>query len=161
MKTNLFIFLFSLISVVGFSQETEKRAEKRAEKKKERTEKMESLRIAFLTEALDLSVEESQSFWPVYNDHAKKRKKILEGRTKMDKNVEITDNTQAAQMIDEELRIERALLDLKTDYVRDLKTVLPDTKIAKLMMASKRFKKELLDKMKGRKKGKGKRENRK
>lgn len=37
-------------------------------------ERIEKLKIAFLTEKLDLSVEESQKFWPVYNEHSDKTK---------------------------------------------------------------------------------------
>ena len=35
----------------------------------ERGEQIEQQRIAFITTELDLSVEEAQTFWPLYNDY--------------------------------------------------------------------------------------------
>lgn len=141
-----------LISVTGFSQN--------AEKQKKRSEKIEALRIGYITEALELSVEESKLFWPVYNAHEKKKKEIAQGRHRITKNEEIEDASEATQIIEDELRIERALLDLKTEYIADLRKVLSDLKIAKLFQANKRFRKELLENMKGRRQGREKRFNR-
>jgi DNA polymerase elongation subunit (family B) len=45
--------------------------------KKERfREKLEAQRIAYITNKLDLSSEESIKFWPVYNEYSKKRLEI-------------------------------------------------------------------------------------
>ena len=38
----------------------------------EKREKIEAIKVAFITEQIDLSVEESQSFWPVYNEMSNK-----------------------------------------------------------------------------------------
>jgi len=151
MKLHILILTFICISFASFGQSKDK------DKKKEKEERIEAMQIGFITDALELTVEESKSFWPVYNAHDIKRTKILEGRTKRDKKVEITSEAEASNFIDEEMRISRALLDLKADYIVDLKTVISDVKIAKLLHAQKRFKKELLNKMKRRQKGERKR----
>ena len=45
-------------------------------KRAERIEKIEQQRIAFITTDLDLSVEEAQAFWPLYNDYQSMKKEI-------------------------------------------------------------------------------------
>ena len=54
MKKYIFYLAFFLISTLSFGQETE-------------DEKIESLKTAFITEALSLTPEEAQAFWPIYN----------------------------------------------------------------------------------------------
>ena len=41
--------------------------------RKENHEKIKSLKVAFITEKLDLSSAEAQTFWPIYNDYQEKR----------------------------------------------------------------------------------------
>ena len=43
-------------------------------------EKLETLRIAFFSERLNLSPEEAQSFWPVYNAFSEEMGKVHEER---------------------------------------------------------------------------------
>src|ERR1035437_4885758 len=45
-----------------------------------RKEKMESMKIAFLTQKLDLTPDEAQKFWPVYNEFQKKREELRKKR---------------------------------------------------------------------------------
>jgi len=46
----------------------------------EKRKKIESQKIAFITKALDLSSEEAQVFWPVYNDFSDEMKTIRKKR---------------------------------------------------------------------------------
>jgi hypothetical protein len=48
--------LFLLISSLSFAQDF-----------KERREKVKALKVAFITEKLELTTEEAQKFWPIYN----------------------------------------------------------------------------------------------
>ena len=54
---------------------------------KENREKIESEKVAFLTEKLDLSVKEAQVFWPTYNEYQKKREDILISKRKLARKV--------------------------------------------------------------------------
>src|SRR5690606_1178834 len=36
-------------------------------------EKIKSLKVAFITEKLELTPKEAQSFWPIYNEHQSKK----------------------------------------------------------------------------------------
>ena len=62
MKRFLYILLMGLgFSLHGFSQDEPG--------KKEGGQKLEALKIAYLTKKLDLTTEEAQRFWPVYNKY--------------------------------------------------------------------------------------------
>ena len=42
----------------------------------ENREKIKSLKVAFITDRLELSAKEAQQFWPVYNDYEDKREAL-------------------------------------------------------------------------------------
>ncbi|MBS1566474.1 MAG: hypothetical protein JST39_18970, partial [Bacteroidetes bacterium] len=63
MKRILLILLVGLgLSFHGFSQETD-------DQKDGSPGRLEALKIAYLTKKLDLTTEEAQRFWPVYNKY--------------------------------------------------------------------------------------------
>ena len=88
--------------------------------RKEDRDKIEALRIAYITERLDLSPEQAQQFWPIYNVHQKKmeeyrneeRKKIYnelddiaslsdkEAETLLQKHMAIQEKKHAAEISD-------------------------------------------------------------
>ena len=64
MKDTL-IFTLLLSSLVAVAQPKTANDAETLEKKKE---KIEAMKVAYLTNELELTVEESQAFWPVYNE---------------------------------------------------------------------------------------------
>lgn len=72
MKKFTIMFAFLLVAGTIFSQG-------KGELRKEQREKVERLKIAYITERLDLSSEEAQMFWPLYNDREKEIRSIKEG----------------------------------------------------------------------------------
>ena len=58
-------FLFVLILFTGSL--TLIKAQDRQDLKEGRSEKIQSLKIAFITQKLELTADEAQKFWPVYN----------------------------------------------------------------------------------------------
>ena len=65
MKKFLYIFIFLFLSNYLCVAQTESRSEK-----------IEALKIAFITKELNLSPEEAQRFWPVYNNYIQELKKV-------------------------------------------------------------------------------------
>ena len=62
-------------------------------------EKMEAMKVTFLTQKLDLSAEEAKIFWPIYNDFTKEqsalRKDRMQKMISFRKTKEIDDLTDA------------------------------------------------------------------
>jgi hypothetical protein len=114
-------------------------------------EQIQLLKVAFLTKKLNLTTEEAQKFWPIYNDFEDKRetakKKLLENRKKVKSNSTGSDSLSSADLdaiIAYEADFDENDAKLKRDLNSRLKKVLPVRKIALLYVAEEEFKKELL-----------------
>jgi len=118
----------------------------------EKRKKIESQKIAFITKALDLSSEEAQVFWPVYNDFSDEmktiRKKRKEVYSKARKNRSSLTEKEIGIIIDERLKMEQETLDLKVKYNKELQEVISNKQISALYHAEEEFKKELLHRLK-------------
>ncbi|MFH1319144.1 MAG: hypothetical protein ABII90_00625 [Bacteroidota bacterium] len=119
-------------------------------------EMIEAQKIAFITKHLDLSPEEAQVFWPVYNQCDKEKKELRKTHKEQFKKGqehnslesldEMTDKEVEA-LIDNEMDLRQKDLDLQKACHAKYKEVLPIKKVAKLHRAEEQFKRELLKKM--------------
>ncbi len=120
--------------------------------KKGNKERVKALRIAFITDKLQLTTEESEKFWPLYNEYASKRK-ALRDEYRKDKGTEELTNDEAERQIDANLENQEKMIRLKRSYIEKFKKVLPAKKVAQLGKAEREFKSAIL---KERRKRKGK-----
>ena len=99
----------------------------------EKRKKIEIQKIAFITKALDLSSEEAQVFWPVYNNFSDKMKTIKERRrevfSKARENRSSLTEKEIGNIIDERLKMEQEILDLKVKYNKEFKKVILNKQI--------------------------------
>jgi len=117
-------------------------------KKEEKLEKIRSQKIAFITQKMNLSPNEAQVFWPVYNEFSsqketlnkKKRDVLIELRQKWDNATDDQKEAVADQLID--FGMEEANLD--QNYHAQFKKVLPIDKVLKLYQAELQFKNYLM-----------------
>ena len=117
-------------------------------KKEDRLEKVRSQKIAFLTQKMELSPDEAQVFWPVYNEftsqkealNKKKRDVMVEIRQKWENATDDQKEAVADQMI--AFRMEEAKLD--QSYHAQFKDILPIDKVLKLYQAELQFKNYLM-----------------
>jgi len=109
-------------------------------------DKIEALRVAFLTKYLDLSTEEAQKFWPVYNTMQKEIEVIRtkEENLRNGKKVEEMTDEELNKLINEHFDNEQKLLDIKRKYLEEYKKVLPLKKVALLADAENAFRRELM-----------------
>lgn len=111
----------------------------------QRGEKIEALRVAFITNKLSLTAAESERFWPVYNVY---RNAIadLRHQSNQDMNLEAMSDADAERAIQSAIdRMEREL-NLFKGLARDLKPILPARKIALLSKVERNFNEELIRK---------------
>ena len=115
-------------------------------------EQIEALRMAFITNKLELTGKEAQQFWPVYNEYqdkleALRKTRKMEIRQESGKLETITDQ-EAEQIIEAELGLRAKEVELnKIDFAK-FKQVLSAKKVLKLMRAEEEFKKELIKQLK-------------
>ena len=119
------------------------------EERGKRGEKIEQQRIAFLTTELDLSVEEAQNFWPLYNDYQKRKDEI--GLDKgSDKNFEDLNEEESSLMLSKIMDSKRRFLDLESEFMKNLENVLPAKKRLTLLRSEREFKMSVLKRYKKR-----------
>jgi hypothetical protein len=137
---HILLILILTFSLTTFSQDKGKR------------ERIQALKVAFITNQLDLSTGEAQQFWPIYNaydyDNNKLRRQGFEKRKETD--FEDLSENEAKTMLENMISLENQKHELREKFVNDLMKVLPAKKIIKLKVAEDAFNKRMLEEMKKR-----------
>lgn len=119
------------------------------EKMKEKREQIKTMKIAFLTSELDLSVSEAEKFWPVYNafeekefelKHLKMRsfiKRLRDGKEKLNEK-------EAGVLLSQIENNEEEVFLLRKKFIWNLKGILPASKIIRLKKSEEDFNRKLL-----------------
>ena len=102
---------------------------------------------------------EAEKFWPVYNAHDFKITEIRRSErrdvgSKLRDGIDTLSNEDANALIDRWLQIESETLKLRQELVLNLRKVLPPKKIIQLRKAENDFKRRLLERYKGKQRGK-------
>lgn len=110
---------------------------------KQNKEKIESIRIGFLTKELDLTPEESQRFWPQYNAHKEKEAALIQS-LKPTKARETMSEKEAEAELAKRLDGIDKMAALQKEFILSMKTVLPVQKVLRLEMAEREFNRKLM-----------------
>ncbi len=123
------------------------------QKSEEHKERIQSMKIAFITERLSLTTGEAQEFWPVYNQYQKELNELRAkhaGEMRQDRRVEELTEEEAAEYAECEIgRIEETA-ELKRKYHEKFMEILPVKKVALLYEAEKDFNRRLFREMRRR-----------
>ncbi len=134
-------------AVVLFAQPQGKPSE---EQRKKDFERIQSEKIAYITQELDLSPEEAQVFWPVYNQcwkeslaaHKKMRDAFGEFRGK--KGEELTE-AELEKKLNEYVAANEASNQVLAKWYPKFKEVLPIRKVARLYQAEEAFQQRMIN----------------
>lgn len=115
-------------------------------------EKIDAMKIAFLTKELELTEEQAKTFWPIHNKYEEEKKalrKSIWGEVKKQDIVigELSEE-EAEKMINNYLLFKSKDLDLTKKYVAEFKKVLNTKQVAKLLVSEEKFKKMLMNQAK-------------
>ena len=141
MKKLIIPILVLLVSIQAFGQRHDKMRER-----------LKAQKVAFITEKLDLTSEEAQKFWPIYNAHEKEMDMLRHNsREKQHRlNIESLTEEEAKAALAEMVTFENEEHRLKTDLIHSLSTAIPAKKIILLRKAEWQFKKIVLEEMRKR-----------
>ena len=120
-----------------------------AQKSWGRSEQIESIKVAFITSKLDLTSEEAQKFWPVYNNYTKEFLVLL----KKKKEARYNDNSDPNETINADILYESKMLELKKRYRKLYAKAIPPQKILALYRAESEFREHLYKQLNNRRKG--------
>jgi hypothetical protein len=128
-----------------------------AQMRKEKKEQLKALKIAYITEELQLTPEEAARFWPVFNAFEDKQREIRKQKLKnyLDSEGESSAqlNEKDAQQALKQMEVmDGEIFQAKKKLLDDLKGVIPAYKIIQLKQAEEKFKQKLLRKLQDRKK---------
>ena len=122
-----------------------------AQRPAERGDKLESLRVSFITEKLNLTPDEAEKFWPVYNEyHDKMREVSGRGKGSEKANFETMSDAEIATWLDDQIEKEKKVIELRGEYIGKFKQVLPTRKVALLLKVEKDFRVKMLQIMRER-----------
>lgn len=110
-------------------------------------ERIKTQKVAFITDRLDLSSEEAQKFWPIYNDFENKTNKIRQNDLREVREAMHRGNlseSEAQQILDQYMNVEDKLHEAKKQLVKDLGKVIPPQKIIQLKATENAFNKKLM-----------------
>ncbi|SHF14293.1 hypothetical protein SAMN03080594_102735 [Arenibacter palladensis] len=111
-------------------------------------DKIKSLKIAFITERLNLTPKEAQSFWPIYNEHQSKRESLFrEERFEIGseiKNLDALSDTKAVELLARMQRLEEEKYKVEKSYIEKISKTISAKKTILLMRSEEDFKRQLI-----------------
>ena len=142
MKLPIFLVLaFLSFFQVGWTQQNADMRSRKAD--------MEAQKIAFITTEIELTPQQAQDFWPLYNSYRTDLQKLRQDgkqdyHPRRDSNKELSDK-EWNEVMKREFAMDREKIDLDEKYFDLYKTVLPVSKVIEFYAAERDFKRELLN----------------
>lgn len=144
----LMLPVFIALNYPAFSQQNHSQNEQSSNENAQ--QKIESLKMAYLTNQLNLSPKEAQRFWPVYNQYEQDLQQI----TKEERaNLQARDNLknptdqQIEQSLDKDFQLRQQVLQLREKYRKQFGEVIPPRKVAKLYQSEREFNVKLIQEL--------------
>ena len=120
-----------------------------AQEKRPAKERVDAMKIGFLTDRLNLTPEEAKTFWPVYNMYSDDLEKLRKGRREniinTRENFDDMSDADLEKSVDNEIIFRQNELEILKKYHPQFKKILPIRKVAKLYKSEEDFKRKLLD----------------
>ena len=130
-----------------------------AQNKRPMRDRVDAMKVGFLTDRLNLTPEEAQVFWPVYNKYSDELDQLRKGRRENLMNTrENFDSMSPAEIekaVDNEIIFRTNELEITKKYHPLFKKVLPIKKVAMLYKAEEDFKRKLIELIRERRGGDG------
>ncbi|MFK7784037.1 MAG: hypothetical protein AB8B56_02915 [Crocinitomicaceae bacterium] len=143
LRKSMLAFAVALFSFYGLSQDEAPRQTKK--------DKIEQLKIAYITKELDLSTEEAEKFWPIYNDMNDAIKAEKKSRRTKSTDLKNSFSSLSEKQIEEKtmaiLDSEIKEAELKKEHTQKIAKVIGYKKTVQLFRVEKQFKKELLNRL--------------
>jgi hypothetical protein len=115
-------------------------------------EKLNSYKIAFFTRKLNLTSQEAEKFWPVYNEFQDKRNAIQLERQILNRNINKNElNMSDKEMIeagDKHISLQVQEASLSQEYHKKFREILSPAKIIRLYQAENQYRLLLLNELK-------------
>ncbi len=116
-----------------------------------RMERLNAEKIAFFTQKLQLTPEEAEKFWPVYNAYQKEKTENQKNKINLEKKFRndygSLNDKEIEKMSDDYISYIQKDAELSTKYHQKFKKVLPIQKVMRLYQAENQYKAMLLKRL--------------
>lgn len=121
-------------------------------------ERIKAAKVAYLTRELNLSPQEAERFWPVYNEFENRRDDL---RHRMKDLIDerdgggYTSDDRANSALDEWMNLREQELQLEKNFRKSMQGILPSRRLVALHQAERDFQRELLKRLQEKRDGGG------
>lgn len=112
----------------------------------QREARLAAFRAEVFSRVLNLTPEEAQQFWPVYNEYADKREQVQQD-LRPGKQLDQMSDAEVEEQIRKHFDMKQRELELEKEAYQKLRKVLPLRKVAKLPAAEREFRESLVKKL--------------
>ena len=122
------------------------------DKKKDWNDRWKAEKIAFLTDAMELTSAEAEKFWPVYNrcECEKKNsfKAVINAYKALDEALQAgKEDDEINILLNKYLDAQNSGKDIDSKYVLEYRKILPEKKVAKLYIAEESFRRRQIHRL--------------
>jgi hypothetical protein len=111
-------------------------------------ERLNAYKIGFITKRLNLTSQEAEKFWPVYNENQEKKNKIQRERMEINRNFNQNElnmsDKEMSEAADKIVNLEMREAELAQEFHGKIKTVLSPVKVLRLYQAENQYRMQLL-----------------
>ncbi|WP_157593327.1 RusA family crossover junction endodeoxyribonuclease [Rufibacter tibetensis] len=141
----LFLSFMFLAGTVSYAQGHKKET---PEERKARIEKIETAKIAFISDKVEMTGEQAQRFWPVYREHDRRRHELRQkSRPYKEQNINALTDEQIQAGLESRLNIRQRELDLEKEYMDKYLRIISPKQLALFYRAEREFTKLLLERL--------------
>lgn len=138
--------LLILFSILLFTTQTNAQ--------KGKSDQLKTLKISYISEVLELTSDEAQNFWPIYNKHQDKihklrriKQKELIEKIKSSGGIDALSEKEAEKILDEFMAIENNIQVEQSKMYSELRQVISVKKVLKLHRAENEFNRKLIQRL--------------
>lgn len=120
--------------------------------KKDWQDRWKAEKIAYLTDAMELTSSEAEKFWPIYNKCECEKKDSFKAMVNAYKALDEAinagkDEKEINNLLDKYLESQDSGKDIERKYVAEYRKVLPSKKVAKLYIAEESFRRQQIHRL--------------
>jgi hypothetical protein len=116
-------------------------------------DKLNAYKVGFFTKKLNLTSQEAEKFWPVYNEYQKQKNQIQIEKTSLIRNFNMNESTlsdkELAEIGDKLVATFVEESALQVNFHKKLKEVLAPAKVIRFYQAENQYKAQLLNELQG------------
>lgn len=113
-------------------------------------DKVEALRTTFISKRINLSEQQSEKFWPLYNEYHNKVRMLRRDLKKLYVLAESADDQESLRLYETELKLRQTEADIHKNYLAKILDLLGGKKFVQLRLAEDDFKKQMIESIRDR-----------